>query len=328
MKFTLGIITLSLLIILVSCTSAAQTRLPTPLPEAYLPTATNLTSQTSGVGLQKPSPTQPAAARSSTSDSQLLPSSTPAPSPTPVILPATAKPFSSPFLPLPTDTLPPNIPEAPIQITHIGELSKVASPIPIYALLTSQTGKTARVELYGEDGGLLARYVKKFNMNPWKSNTVDMDVDFEIEANTEKGRLVISVADEFGRLTDLSSVELILLSKGASKLNPPLSILQTIVIQQPQPEDRLQGGVVRVTGLALPGADSQLKMELIDEKGNKLGQRLARIDPTSPGGYGRFVAEVPFQVSEPTPARLIVYQDGGNISPLTHLSSVEILLSP
>ena len=327
MKFTLGIITLSLLSILVGCTSAAPTGLPTPLPETILPTAIALTSQASGAGLQSPSPTQPAPARSSTSAWRPLPSSTPAPSSTPVTLPATAKPFTSPFLHLPTDTPPPDIPEAPIQIAHLGELSKVASPIPVYARLSSQSGKTARVELYGEDGGLLVRYVKKLS-TPWKSNTVDMDVDYEIEANTEKGRLVISVEDEFWRLTDLSSVELILLSKGDSKLNPPLSILQTIVIQQPQPEERLQGGVLRVTGLAIPGADFQLKMELIDEDGNKLGQRVARINPTSPDGYGSFVAEIPFQVSEPTPARLIVYQDGGNISPLTHLSSVEILLNP
>jgi len=328
MKFTLGIITLSLLSILVGCTSAAPTGLPTPLPETVLPTAISLTSQASGAGLQSPSPTQPAPARSSTSAWRPLPSSTPAPSPTPVTLPATAKPFTSPFLHLPTDTPPPDIPEAPIQIAHIGKLSKVASPIPVYARLSSQSGKTARVELYGEDGGLLARYVKKLDATPSKINTVDMDVDYEIEVDAEKGRLVISVEDVFGRLTDLSSVELILLSQGASKLNPPLSRLQTIVIQQPQPEDRLQGGAVQVTGLALPGADSQIKMELIDEKGNKLGQRLARINPTSAGGYGSFTAEIPFQVSEPTPARLIVYQDGGNISPLTHLSSVEILLNP
>jgi hypothetical protein len=47
-----------------------------------------------------------------------------------------------------------------------------------------------------------------------------------------------------------------------------------------------------------------------------------------PGGYGAFAADVPYTVTEVTPALLVVYESGGTLSEIAHLASVELLLSP
>ena len=227
-----------------------------------------------------------------------------------------------------TETPSPLIPEARIQIYWLGELSKVTSPIRVIARLTSQTGKVVRVELYGEDGRLLARQVKVFTQIPWNVASIDMDLDFEISAAAELGRLAISVEDSYGRLVDLNSVNLLLLSTGETKLNPTSALWQRIYIQEPPSMALIQGGIVLVSGLARPNSDQPLRVALIGEDGRVLGQRLAGVSILEPGGYGAFAAEVSYSVTELTPALLIVYEDGGPISGLLHLSSVEVMLSP
>jgi hypothetical protein len=155
-----------------------------------------------------------------------------------------------------------------------------------------------------------------------------MQLPFEISATAEMGRLVVSAEDVFGRLIDLNSVNLVLLSTGKTELNPTNALWQRIVIQEPAPMALIQGGTLLVSGLAQPEGDLPLQVLLVAEDGRVVGQRLAGVNPTTPGGYGTFSAEVPYSVEELTPARLTVSEDGGLISPLAHLASIEVQLSP
>jgi hypothetical protein len=227
-----------------------------------------------------------------------------------------------------TDTPAPFIPDAKIQIYWIGELSKVTAPIQVIARLTSQTGQIARVELYGEDGRLLARQVKTFYTIPWQIAGIDIDLDFEIRSPAELGRLVISVEDSFSRLVDVNSVNLVLLSSGETVLNPASALWQRIYIQEPTQNSLIQGGVLTVAGLARPESDQFLRVSIIDESGRIVGQRLTGVGPSAPGGYGAFTVEVPYTVTEPTPVLVTVSEDGGTLSDLSHLASVQVLLSP
>jgi hypothetical protein len=121
---------------------------------------------------------------------------------------------------------------------------------------------------------------------------------------------------------------LILLSTGEQDLNPTSALLEAIVIQEPRAKALITGGKVLVSGVARPDTDLPLRVELIDNEGKVVGQRLVNVSRTSAGGYGDFAAEVPYTVSALTPVRLVVYEDGENISPMVHLSSQEIVLSP
>ncbi len=313
---------LSLLLILpAACSSPAAGNIPTVLPEAYLPTAVALTLEAKGVNIAATQPPQSTPSLPTPSTPVTLTPTASQPAAT-----ATAKKTSAPIFP--THTPAPVIPDARIQIFRYGERSLVVSPIEIYARLTSRTGKVARVELFGEDGRLLARQVKVYNQLPWHVATLTMDLDFEILAAAEVGRLIISVEDIHGRIMDLNSVELILLSSGATELNPATALSQAIVIQEPAANTLIQGGKLLVSGLVRPSSDQPLRVALIAEDGRVLGQRLAGIEAGAPDEYRAFYAEVPYSISEATPVMLVVYEEGGYVSDFLHLSSMEILISP
>ncbi len=310
----------------------------TPMPPGYIPTAAALTLQAQGFGLTPTLTSQPSERESTgvemTEGNEATSTQTP-----PLTLPSTTSTPEASFTPtatwtvIPETLFPPSmpipqIPEARIQIYQLGALSRVTSPFPVIARLTSRIGKVARVELFGEDGRLLARYLQTYTTLPWNTAKISIEMSFEISAAAELGRLVISVEDAFGRLMDLNSLDLILLSEGYTELNPPTALYQTIVIQEPAEDSLILGGVVYVSGVARPSSDLPLRVSLIAEDGRILGQRLAGVFNAKPGEYGYFFAEVPYAVQEITPVRLVVYEEGGIISDMTHLSSVLILLGP
>jgi hypothetical protein len=205
----------------------------------------------------------------------------------------------------------------------------VTSPIQVSARLTSKNGKVVRVDLYGEDGRLLAREVRVYNNVPWQEARIGTELEFEINGISELGRLLISVEDEYGRLIDANSVNLILLSQGFTELKPYSALWQRIIIQEPVPRALIQGGMLIVSGRVRPtNSEQPLKVLLMDEEGHVLGQRLANMTIPIPGDYGSFAAEVPYTVPDITSALLVVFEDGGQLSDIAHLTSQEVILAP
>jgi hypothetical protein len=101
------------------------------------------------------------------------------------------------------------------------------------------------------------------------------------------------------------------------------------VIQDPLPKTLITGGKLYVSGLARPFNQEQpLNVVLITQDGRIVGQRLAGVTYTTPGFHGTFFAEVPYTVTDLTSALLVIYENGGIISQYSHLTSMEVLLSP
>jgi len=314
--------------------------LATPLPTGFMPTVVALTLQAGSPLATLPvrntlSPSSPGAGSplpSTQSESTLDPGPSsatqqPAVSLTTTLQPAVPTAISTPTT-SPTPTFLPEIPSANIQIFQLGELSRVSSPIKVSARLFSKVGKVVRVELHGEDGRLLGRQLSSLPAIPWSTATVSTEMEFEIRLAAEYGRLVISVEDAYGRLMDVNSVNLVLLQFGDSELNPATALWQVIQIDEPQPQTLIQGGSVYVSGLARPNTSNPLFIQLVGQDGQNLGHRLAAVEISIPGGYGTFAADVPYSVTEVTPALLVVYESGGTLSEIAHLASVELLLSP
>lgn len=319
-----------LVVLLASCSNSGN-NIPTPLPEEYLPTAIALTLEASGVltAPQAASPTAvntlaATAAPSATATQPALPSDTPTP------LPPSATPTAIVLLPAqPTPTFPAFIPEARIAIFRLGELSKVRSPLQVTIQISRGAVGPLRVELLGENGRLLARQVKTLPANfSGQSTEIAFKIDFEIPATAEVGRLVVTTQDAKQRLLAVNSVNLILMSIGEPELNPASALFEPLVIQQPAPKTLIQGGVLMLTGVARPDSDKPLRVQLVAEDGRVVGQRLAAVVRDPSGGYGPFAVDVPYSVSSLTPVRLIVYEDGEGISPIAHLTSMEVVLSP
>jgi hypothetical protein len=308
------------------CTPLNRPELPTLMPTEHLPTAVALTLEARGANLNSPAPI--------TSTPQNTPevfvNPPQEPTITPTFVPTPTSPTVTPesiVLPLTTPAI--SIPSGVIQIQAPAEASRVTSPFRLRAQLQPGPNGVVRIELLGEDGRLLMREVKVYRPTPETPLTLGLEVRFGITAVAEAGRLVISIEDEFNRTMALASVNLILLSIGESDLNLGGETLERIVIEQPKPNALIQGGKVYVSGLARPHTDQPLVIELRTSDNRIVGiQHLVHLIPAADGEYSTFAAEVPYQVSAPTKVRLMVWERGGHIPGMAHLSSLEVMLSP
>ncbi len=326
-----------LAVIALGCESLLAPPLPTPLPTDYLPTAIALTQQASwpsaspGGATVIPQAVSPTETPTITLTPESTPTSTTVENGSAATLQATIGPTITPYTlpPSPTPSPTPRIPNAEIEIRNLGPLSRVISPIHLYTYLRPGAGGKVRIELLGEDNRLLYREIRKVNFVPvgaWANLT--LDIDFEISAPAEAGRLKISVDDEYGRTVALNSVPLILLSVGQADIVPPLDVLAPIVILQPKKKALIQGGKVVVSGLARPEGEQPLLVRLITPKGAEVGFRLVEVEKSNQRQYGTFAVEVPYQVTQYTPALLVVQEGGASTEDIIHLSSLEIMLSP
>jgi hypothetical protein len=233
-----------------------------------------------------------------------------------------------PASPDPDLTPMPEIPPAAIQILSPGPASKVASPFLMRAYAPPGPDGVVRIELLGEDGRLLMREIRVYGNARGSQVLMGLEVSFGISAVAEVGRLQISVQDENGELTALSSVDLLLLSIGEGDFNPPGDLLETIVIQRPQAREKINGGTVTISGVARPRTDQPLMIELKSADGKILGTRQVAVVPSPGSTYGTFTSDVPYAVDSPTPARLSVWERGDPIPGMAQLSSLEVTLSP
>jgi hypothetical protein len=226
-------------------------------------------------------------------------------------------------------SLPPPTPStisAAIQILAPGPASKVTSPIRLNAFLAPGDKGTVRIELLGEDGRLLVRQLLSYN--PLSRIQVVTELDFEISAAGELGRLKITTEDDQGRMVAVASVDLLLISIGQSDITPSADALDRIIIQEPGPKTLVQGGELRVSGFIRPSGERSTWVELITADNRIVGYRQVSIPEPQETGHTPFSVDIPYSVSETTWVRLTVSQRDGRIPGIINLSSHEVLLSP
>jgi len=315
------------------CNLPSNSRLPTPLPAEALPTVIAATMAAHEASLQ--GSLVPAPLPEETEEIMPPPSATPEPSPTPQSIltqptgsqtPATlaseATTATSTLTPFP------ELPIAGIQIFKPGDLSKVVSPIEVSAYLRPGAGGRVTIELFGEDGRLLVRQIRVYDVTPGARVNLAEMVPYQISAAAEVGRLVISMADEANRTIALNSIDLILLSLGEADINPSDALQEFIYIKQPTLKSLVQGGSVLVSGLARPFTDQPLVVHLIAEDGRVVGQRVVGVGERLANGYAEFAVEVPYDVRALTLVRVTIYEIGLPISPIRYLASLEVVLGP
>jgi hypothetical protein len=298
----------SLLGLLAGCTSQASSPVPTPYPPEYLPTVVALTANAI-VQAESDSATATYAASSPTK----LPTETPEPTLT--------------FTPAPTYT-PTSIPGhdlAAIQFFAPGPMSKVVSPISLRMNIISGASKRVQIDLYGEDGRLLARTLKRNVPTSTDGILQTAKIKFEIPAEAELGRLTVSTFDKDGRIQSLNSVRVLLLSSGVNEINPVGNPSEPVGVVEPVGEEAVTGGVLTVRGDVWPFNVQPVIMELIDPDGKSIGLRILTIESINPQ---KFDTTIPYKISEPTFVRLTIHQDDDRIPGLFYVYSQEVLLNP
>ena len=259
------------------------------------------------------------------------------PTPEETSTPATTPSLESTPAPLPTLDVPPtleatSIPQpaagsAAIQFYGPGPLSKLVSSVAVYGYAIPGYGNKGRVYLYGEDGRVLASEVLQLN-TAYTWAYYYWTLHFEIQAAGELARLTMSTQDQYGRLTAVNSVHLILLAEGFSVVNQPGDLRERCVIDLPAPGRRISGGILAVSGEMRPFNILPLVVELIDRDGNVLAVQLVATSPVPDDSYVPFQVDLPYSISSGTWARLVVRQPDELINGTMYLYSREVFLNP
>jgi hypothetical protein len=289
-----------------ACAPSTVVSAPTPYPPEYFPTVVVLTGQaamaTNLAGTPSAIPTE-----------TLTPSVTPTPADT--------------FTPVPTDTLTPSpsAPSSQIRIQTPGPMSKVTSPISLRMQVVSGDSELVQIDLQGEDGRLLARKLER--VPSWPGGYyVSLKLPFEVRAAAEVGRITISTKDDHGRVQSQLGMRVLLLSIGADEITPEGDPSERTVFYAPPRKNAVaQDGVVDVRGRFLPFNDQPVILELQDQDGRTIGLRVLDFTSTE---EQLFSTTLPYKVSEPTQARLVLHQDDDRLDGLIYLYSQEILLNP
>jgi len=181
-----------------------------------------------------------------------------------------------------------------------------------------------QIDLYGEDGRLLSRTLKRV---PTSRDGVfqSIKIPFEIRATAEVGRITISTQDKSGRIQALNSVRILMLSTGSNEINPPGNPSEPVGVFSPLAEESVTGGVLNVRGDLWPFNLQPVILELVGPDGRSIGLRILTVDHIEPQ---LFETTIPYKVSEPTLARLTIYQDDDRINGLFYVYSQEVLLNP
>ena len=302
MKRTIFLLS-SLFGLLAACAAPTPSPIPTAYPPEYLPTVIALTAEAANaLGTEVALALTP----------PVLPSNTPRPtlSPTP----------RATF----TQTTIPGHEPAAIQILAPGPMSKVISPITLRMNIVAGESEKVQIDLYGEDGRLLTRNVKSVPTSG-KGVPQQIRIPFEIPAAAEVGRITVSTTDDLGRLQSLNSVRLLLLSSGINEINPPGNPSEPVGVFAPVGKDPVTGGVLNIRGDVWPFNLNPVILELIDEDGRSMGLRILNLDQLNPQ---MFETTIPYDVSEPILARLVIRQDDDRIDGLFYVYSQEVLLEP
>jgi len=303
----LHILIITWLALTTGCQGLSQNSAQTPWPADYLPSVIAMTAGADA--------TSTANALDIAELGNAIPTDT-------AVIPATEPPY---ILPAGTSTPSPEPLPAVIRILAPGPLSRESSPLNLRAyVVTGESGQT-RVELLGEDGRLLARKVMRLASRSSEGVYVSIKIPFEIEAAAELGRLQIITEDRSGQIHAQMSVHLLLLSVGNDEINPPGSLVERCFLFEPLPGASISGGMLAIRGEMQPFNAQPVILELLDQYGNSLGLRgltFSSVDKQF------FMTTVPYKVSQPTQARLVIRQGDDRIAGLMYLYSQKILLNP
>ena len=299
-----GFLLTSLLGFLAACAAPTASPIPTAYPPEYLPTVIAMTADAANVlGTE--------VALALTPD--LPPTNTPRPTLSPTPRPTFTK-----------TTIPGHEPAA-IQIFSPGPMSKVISPITLRMNIVTGDREKVQIDLYGEDGRLLTRNVKRGVPTSGKGVPQQIKVPFEIRAAAEVGRLTVSTTDKEGRIQSLNSVRVLLLSSGINEINPSGNPSEPVGVFSPEEEEEITGGVLSVRGDVWPFNLNPVILELIGPDGRPMALRILNLDQLNPQ---LFETTLPYKVTEPTLARLTIRQDDDRIDGLFYLYSQEVILNP
>ena len=238
--------------------------------------------------------------------------------------PATHMPTSSPA---PTGT-PIRLPEEAILILEPGPGSRVTNPIHVAGIADPTFEQTLVVRVVLDDGTALAYEPTTIQADLGQRGSFAQDVSFSL--STERNALiqVYHQSARDGGIVHLASVGVMLAPSGPDAIEPMNVHPESIQIQEPTMGTLIQGGMAHVEGIGLASFEGTLVVEIYDADGAMVGSEPIIVDAPDMGLPGIFTADVSYAVSAEGPGRIAVLDPLPAFDGLGHIASVEVTLAP
>lgn len=236
-------------------------------------------------------------------------------------------------LPLANSTIPvadsriPAVSIAQIPIDSPGPQSRLTSPINLDAQLYSGADDKVRVELFTDDGQLLARKILKLENYTDLTSELQTSLDFEVDRSSD-ATLILSTEDQYGRVQALNSVDVTLLTEAEQVISVAPEFADAIRISSPTQGEEISDGRLTISGQASSRPGRALNIQLITREGRVLtfGEVYPHFETDST--WGTFEIKLSYEVKETTWVQIAITENNPQIPRPIHFSGIEVLLIP
>jgi len=219
------------------------------------------------------------------------------------------------------------LPSATIRIFRPGPGSQVTSPFQVYGRGGPSYNERVGIRLVGEDGRLISERLTYLLVFPGRAGNFVAQLEFQTPRLAEAARLEVYTEDlRYGRMAQLASMDLVLLSRGSQLLHPQIEGPEKLAIFEPRDGALAQGGLIAVRGAGWVDSDLPLTIELLDRAGQPLASQQVPLVAQEVGQLGTFEAELQYQIPFSQYGRVVVYETSAGIPGMRHYSSVEVWL--
>jgi hypothetical protein len=222
----------------------------------------------------------------------------------------------------------PRAPDETIAILEPGLGSRLTSPLRVAGMADPTFEQTLAVRLVLDDGTVLTVVPTIIHADIGERGPYEVEVPFEIQGQRNALIQVYDVSARDGGIVHLNSVGVTLLESGQAEIREFASEPESIIIDQPAMGDRISGGVVHVEGIGIASFEGTLVVEVYDAEGNTVGMQPLIVAAPEMGQPGPFRADIPYEVQEEGPGRIVVVDPLPAFNGIGHISSVEVILGP
>jgi len=222
---------------------------------------------------------------------------------------------------------------AQIRFLSPGSMSKVVSPLQLQMIVISGGSEIVQIELLGEDGRSLDNYVQHVNSYPLGVyRKLKIPFEIKIGAAAELGWLQVSTKDKEGRMQALNSVRVLLLSEGATEINPPGNIeYERVALETPKEKVEVAGGSLEVKGRMWPVNDQPIFLDLILPNRKVIDTRVLEFNGLEPQSFETTIPyhiSLPEGVTQPVQVLLTIHQEDPELKIPLYVFTREVELKP
>jgi hypothetical protein len=221
------------------------------------------------------------------------------------------------------------VPEA-IMILEPGPGSRLTSPLRVRGEADSTFEQTLVARLVDSNGNVLYQEPLMIQSPLGERGPFDAELNAAVSEPTNVFLQVYATSPRDGGITHLETMGggITLMPDGPQEIVMRDPYPERINVFAPQSGQQISGGVVHVEGYGLASFEGTLVLELYDVEGELIGSEPIIVQSPDMGTPGPFSGDIPYDITQPMPARLVVLDPLPIANGVNHITSVEIQLQP